>query len=39
MDYEALQTRLAKAQFPRSSRYDARTIVECVMGPHVLWLA
>src|SRR5689334_5824435 len=34
-----LTARLAKPRFPRASRYDARWIVENLMGPHVLWLA
>ena len=36
---EDLKSRLAKPRFPRASRYDPHLIVECVMGPHVLWLA
>ena len=39
MTDEQLNARLAKSRFPRSSGYDARWIVDNVMGPHVLWLA
>jgi cyclopropane fatty-acyl-phospholipid synthase-like methyltransferase len=34
-----LTARLARARFPRSSRYDGRWILDNMMGPHVLWLA
>ena len=34
-----LNARLAKPRFPRASRYDARWIVDNLMGPNVLWLA
>src|SRR5258706_7127669 len=34
-----LTTRLAKPQFPRSSKYDGRWVVDNLMGPNVLWLA
>jgi len=34
-----LTARLAKARFPRASRYDGRWIVDNLMGPNVLWLA
>ncbi len=34
-----LRTRLAKPQFPRAAKYDPQLIIDCVMGPHVLWLA
>ena len=39
MTDEELTARLAKPRFPRASRYDARWIVDNLMGPHVLWLA
>jgi cyclopropane fatty-acyl-phospholipid synthase-like methyltransferase len=34
-----LTARLAKPQFPRSSKYDGRFVVDNLMGPNVLWLA
>ena len=34
-----LNARLAKKRFPRASKYDARWIIDNLMGPHVLWLA
>lgn len=39
MSFEELSARLNRPRFPRASRYDARLLVECVMGPNVLWLA
>ena len=39
MTYEQLGARLAKPRFPRAGRYDPRLVLDCVMGPPVLWLA
>ena len=39
MTDQELTARLAKARFPKSSRYDGRWIMDNMMGPHVLWLA
>lgn len=36
---EALNQRLFKVRFPRSSRYDPAWLMANVMGPHSLWLA
>jgi cyclopropane fatty-acyl-phospholipid synthase-like methyltransferase len=33
-----LNARLARQRFPRSSNYDARWVIENVMGPQPLWL-
>jgi cyclopropane fatty-acyl-phospholipid synthase-like methyltransferase len=35
----ALNQRLFKPEFPRSSDYDAHWLIANVMGPHPLWLA
>lgn len=35
----ALRERLHKADFPRSSQYEPRWLIDNAMGPHVLWLA
>jgi cyclopropane fatty-acyl-phospholipid synthase-like methyltransferase len=35
----ALNERLFKDKFPRSSKYDPHWLMDNVMGPHVLWLA
>jgi cyclopropane fatty-acyl-phospholipid synthase-like methyltransferase len=35
----ALNERLFKADFPRSSNYDPHWLMDNAMGPHVLWLA
>ena len=37
--YGALDERLFKAEFPRSSQYDSHWLMANAMGPHVLWLA
>lgn len=39
MTYEELSARLAKPRFPRAAAYDPKLVIDCVMGPHVLWLA
>ncbi|MEI9996227.1 MAG: methyltransferase domain-containing protein [Rhizomicrobium sp.] len=39
MTFEALKTRLAKPRFPRAAHYDLALVLDCVMGPNVLWLA
>jgi cyclopropane fatty-acyl-phospholipid synthase-like methyltransferase len=38
-DSSALRERLSKQDFPRSSTYDPRWLMDNAMGPHVLWLA
>jgi cyclopropane fatty-acyl-phospholipid synthase-like methyltransferase len=35
----ALNERLCKTEFPRSSKYDPHWLMDNCMGPHVLWLA
>ncbi|MEJ0043656.1 MAG: methyltransferase domain-containing protein [Rhizomicrobium sp.] len=39
MTFEDLKTRLAKPRFPRAAQYDPARVIDCVMGPNVLWLA
>jgi SAM-dependent methyltransferase len=34
----ALDERLSKPHFPRSSKYDPQWLIDNAMGPHVLWL-
>lgn len=35
---DALNERLRKVNFPRSSKYDPHWLLDNAMGPHVLWL-
>jgi cyclopropane fatty-acyl-phospholipid synthase-like methyltransferase len=35
---DELRARLARARFPRASRYDPRWVISNVMGPQPLWL-
>jgi cyclopropane fatty-acyl-phospholipid synthase-like methyltransferase len=39
MTDDSLNARLARKRFPRASKYDARWIIDNLMGPHVLWLS
>lgn len=39
MTLDDFRARLAHPRFPRASAYDPALILDCVMGPHVLWLA
>ena len=39
MTDDSLNARLFRKRFPRASKYDARWIIDNLMGPHVLWLA
>ncbi|MCD6518493.1 MAG: class I SAM-dependent methyltransferase, partial [Anaerolineae bacterium] len=38
LDEESLRVLLTRREFPRSSKYDPRWILENQMGPHPLWL-